>query len=162
MNDDDAKIEVAEDRPEVVEETDYALAPDTDFAAVREASRSVEAVVTEADAGCEVESEFAVSAAPENTTRTTATSRTATPLPRRKKPAWTKNPTVALAAAILVGGLAAVVVGKLVLWMLEPSAKPKRYGAVPTTEAEGRIAPLSWRAAGVIRPVTSGRDDAMV
>jgi len=116
MNDDDAKIEVAEDRPEVVEETEYALAPDTDFAAAREASRSTDDKTTEG----EVESEFSVSAAPENTTRTAAPSRSATPLPRRKKPAWTKNPTVALAAAILVGGLAAVVVGKLVLWMLAP------------------------------------------
>jgi len=146
MNDKDEKIELALDRLELVEETEPAAQPDVELAAVRVASDSP-AVVTTSDQvpAADGESEYAVKlepavpklaslpngASPAKGAASTKTVGAASPR-RTKLHPWLRNPNVLLGAAIVVGGLAAVLVGNLVLWMVKPAPKPpkSRYGAV--------------------------------
>lgn len=106
------ELELSPEQPGVAADDEHAVATNDDFG-------SVIAVDTASTQTTGVVSSYAAK-------------RTTTNLPRRGKKAWTKNPQVMLAAAIVIGGLAAIVVGKLVLWIVRPAPRPvDPYGARP-------------------------------
>lgn len=134
-DDAEAEIELSKEQPDVVEEAEYAVEVDNEFAGARKGCESSSG----ATAG-EFGPMIAVSTSPAKTAGSVTSfasssysaKRSSTATPRRANKSWTKNPTVMLAAAIIIGGIAAIIVGKLVLWMLRPTPKPAPYAARPT------------------------------
>jgi hypothetical protein len=128
--DPETELELAREQPDVAEESEYAV----------ESERESPTARTKSEPSNEFGPMIAVSTSPAKTAGSVtsfasssyAAKRSSTPMPRRANKSWTKNPTVMLAAAIVLGGIAAIIVGKLVLWMLRPTPKPDPYAARPT------------------------------
>lgn len=155
MTDKDEKIELAPDKIEIVEETELALQPDVEPPVVREVSESVGAATSDDASSSEGEAEYAVSAEPADLASSkhfSAPKSLPARAPRRAtRHPWMKNPQVMLGAAIVVGGLAAVLVGNLVLWLLRPAPQPtpQRYGAIHHEDRPSHSPALSLCASAV-------------
>lgn len=134
-DEDDAETELerAQEQPDVTEESEYAVESDHEF------PREFPTARNETESSNEFGPVIAVSATPTKPAGSAnpfaasshSTKRSSTTAPRRANKSWTKNPTVMLAAAIVLGGIAAIIVGKLVLWLLRPAPKPDPYAARP-------------------------------
>lgn len=92
-----------------------------------EAAAEIEVAVEQPEVA--EEAEYAISTDGETAARFAGAPKRSSTLPaRRSKNAWTKNKNVMLIAAIVLGGVAAIIVGKLVLWLIRPTPKPDPYG----------------------------------
>jgi hypothetical protein len=138
-DDAETELELSQKQPDVAEESEYAVKSDDD---------ERPSAAHESETSSQFGPMITVSTSPTKTTGSagsfassySAAKRSPT-TPRRANKSWTKNPTVMLAAAIVLGGIAAIIVGKLVLWLLRPAPKPDPYAARPE-----QVEPLNRRA----------------
>lgn len=141
MNDKDEKIELALDHFELADEAEPAVQTEVELASVRVMNDTPEVVTTtDPQSATDGESEYAVKpelAEPKFVALQNRASppkgSTAAISRRAKLHPWLRNSNAMLAAAIVVGGIAAILVGNLVLWLLRPAPNPtpnSRYGAI--------------------------------
>lgn len=106
----ETELELSKEQPDVVvEEPEYAIRSD---AAGKEESEGLGPVIAVDVSAAKISGSSSFAVGP------STAKRASTAAPRKSKKRWTKDPNVMLAAAIAIGGLAAILVGKLVLWLI--------------------------------------------
>ena len=160
MSDKDEKIELALDHFELADEAEPAVKTEVELASVRVVSDTPEVVTTtDPQPATDGESEYAVKPEPTEQKFVALPNRasppkgsTAAPSRRAKLHPWLRNSNVMLAAAIVVGGIAAILVGNFVLWLLRPAPNPmpkSRYGAIYLEHRPSTIPSLRLRDSAV-------------